>query len=198
MIKVGLTGGIGSGKTFVSKVFLKLGIPVLYADELAKSIVSQNSKVHQQISAEFGEEFFIPTGELNNSKLGDLVFEDSQKLNQLNKIVHPVVAKETNAWFTDQGTDYAIKEAAILFESGAYEELDKTIIVTSPIQLRIKRLLSREGMNETKAHNIMDKQWSDDRKIRLADFHIINDEKTLLLPQILSIHKKLLELNDSK
>ncbi|MGB4771189.1 MAG: dephospho-CoA kinase [Chitinophagaceae bacterium] len=194
MLKVGLTGGIGSGKTMVARIFAALGIPVYYADEAAKRIQQDNPEVRKQIVGLLGEEAY-QNGILNRTYVSSIVFADKTKLEQLNAIVHPATIRDAENWLSAQTTAYAIKEAALIFESGSQGDLDFIIGVTAPMSLRIKRTMTRDGVTEEQVRHRMDKQISDQIKMRLCDAVIVNDEKQLLIPQVLELHQKLLSLS---
>jgi dephospho-CoA kinase len=194
MLKVGLTGGIGSGKTMVARIFAALGIPVYYADEVAKRIQQEDADVKKQIVGLLGEEAY-QNGILNRTYVSSIVFADKTKLEQLNAIVHPATIRDAENWLSAQTTDYAIKEAALIFESGSQGDLDFIIGVTAPMALRIKRTMARDGVTEEQVRHRMDKQISDKIKMRLCDAVIVNDEKQLLIPQVLELHQKLLSLS---
>jgi dephospho-CoA kinase len=194
MLKVGLTGGIGSGKTMVARIFAALGIPIYYADEAAKRIQQEDPDVRKQIVGLLGEEAYH-NGILNRTYVSSIVFADNTKLEQLNAIVHPATIRDAENWLSAQTTDYAIKEAALIFESGSQGDLDFIIGVTAPMALRIKRTMARDGVKEEQVRHRMDKQISDKIKMRLCDAVIVNDEKQLLIPQVLELHQKLLSLS---
>lgn len=193
MIKVGLTGGIGSGKSTVAKVFEVLGIPVYYADDAAKRLMNDDEELKQKIKAQFGESVY--TNELLNKKeLANIVFNAPEKLEILNSLVHPATLKDAETWMQKKTTAYSIKEAALIFESGAQQNLDYVIGVTAPAPLRILRTMQRDGVTREEVMARMDKQLDEAIKIKLCDFVIKNDEQEMLLPQILDLHKKLLSL----
>lgn len=191
--KVGITGGIGSGKSLVCKVFGTLGVPIYNADAAAKSIMVEDAAVVAALKSSFGEMVYLPDGALNRKHLSEIVFNDKQQLDKLNAIVHPAVIQAAEDWANRQTTAYSLKEAALLFESGSYVSLDYTILVVAPEEVRIQRVVARDGsaVDEVKAR--IDKQWDDDRKAELADFILINDGIQPLIPQILDIHHKLLQ-----
>lgn len=190
MIKVGLTGNIGTGKSTVSLIFEALGVPVYNADIEAKKMLKKES-VKKELLRSFGEEVF--DGEnIDRKKLSNLVFNDSKKLHYLNSVIHPLVKTDLLDFFQKmQDFPYVIQEAAILFESGFYKDFDKTILVTSSDELATKRVMKRDRVSEQEVIQRRSNQWSQNKKIDLADFIIENDEKDLLVPQILKIHKSL-------
>ena len=192
MIKVGITGGIGSGKTMVCKVFELLGISVYYSDEESKKLLDNDIKVKEQIINIFGDAIINEAGNIDRKKLSAAVFGDKEKLKLLNGIVHPAVAKHFEEWLNVHSTDkYILKEAAILFESGANKLVDEVITVTAPVSLKIQRAMQRDKIAEEQVVLRMKNQWSDEEKIKLSQFVIYNDEEQLLIPQIIKIHQSL-------
>lgn len=193
-IKVGITGGIGVGKSYVAKIFKTMGIPVYDADTEAKKLMKSHPDIKENLIKEFGENTYTKEGELDNKYLAKLVFDNTEKLNKLNAIVHPVVIQHGRDWGERQKTEYSLKEAALLFESGSYKELDYTILVTAPIDVRIARVMGRDGVDREAVLQRMAKQMPEDEKATLADFTVANDGVSALLPQIMEIHKKLIAL----
>jgi len=191
-LKVGITGGIGSGKSLICKIFNVLGIPTYDADKEAQLIMTQSEQVKTALIQEFGAETYLPNGEVNRPFLSAQVFNDAEKLARVNAIVHPVVIQAAEDWSQQQQTPYSLKEAALLFESGSYKKLDYTILVTAPQDIRVQRVLQRDHTTEAQVLARMNKQMPDEEKIKLADFTIINDGQTALLPQILNLHQQLL------
>jgi dephospho-CoA kinase len=192
MFQVGVTGGIGSGKSLICKIFTILGIPVYEADSRAKRILNDNLQLREEIKSAFGEQAYI-NNQLNRSYLAAEVFNDGNKISLLNSLVHPKVAQDYVLWVQMHKTaPYVIKEAALLFETGSYQSLDKVITVYTPLHLRIERILQRDPQRSQQEVNaIIDKQISDEEKIQRADFVIYNDENQLVIPQVLSIHNQL-------
>lgn len=193
MLKIGLTGGIGSGKSTVAKVFEVLGIPIYYADEAAKRLMNADEELKEKIKLQFGNEVY-KNRQLDKKYLADIVFTSPEKLALLNALVHPATLKDAERWMQKQTTPYCIKEAALIFESGAQQNLDYVIGVTAPAPLRILRTMQRDGVTREEVIARMDKQMDDIIKMKLCDFVIKNDEQEMLLPQILELHKKLLTL----
>lgn len=191
-LKIGITGGIGSGKTFICKLFEALGIPVYNADEEAKRLMNTDIRIKEKLIAQFGEATY-KDGLLDRAFLADMVFSDKDKLELLNSIVHPIVIQEAKDWAERQTTRYSLKEAALLFESGSYKELDYTILVTASMDMRIQRVIERDGATEQQVRERINKQLSDEEKLQLADFVIVNDEITPLLPQVWTLHQKFLK-----
>jgi len=194
MLKIGITGGIGSGKTTVAKVFEVLGIPVYYADDAAKKLMNEDEALKQKIKLQFGESVYT-NGLLNKKLLSDIVFNAPEKLELLNALVHPATLKDAERWMQLQTTAYTLKEAALIFESGAHQNLDYVIGVTAPAPLRILRSMQRDGVTREDVIARMDKQMDDTIKMKLCDFVITNDEQEMLLPQVIALHEKLLTLS---
>jgi dephospho-CoA kinase len=188
MIKVGLTGNMGSGKTTVARIFETLGVPVYHADEEAKKFLKTDDVV-KKLSDRFGKH--ILTRKMpDRKKLAAIVFNDNKALAFLNSVIHPLVREDLKKWLDrNQSHSYVIHEAAILFESGFYLDFDKIITVTAPKKLSIQRLIERDKMNITGIEKRMQHQWEQERKIGLSDFVIVNDENYLVIPQVLEIHK---------
>lgn len=189
-ISVGVTGGIGSGKTLVTKIFSVLNVPIYYADERAKGLM--NTSLQQLISSAFGEDSYV-NGKLNRSYLASKVFSNEAQLKKLNAIVHPAVAIDFEQWLQNQGNvNYVLKEAALLVESKSYKQLDKLIVITSPLPLRVERIKVRDSFrSEKEILDIISNQSSETEKLELADFVINNDEQNLLIPQVVEIDKKI-------
>ena len=191
MKKIGITGGIGSGKTYVASVFQSLGIPIFNADIQAKKIMTSSGKLIKLVKEEFGNEIYKDS-DLNKEKLASIVFSNSDKLQKLNSLVHPIVKEEFNNWCKKQTSPYVIKEAAILFESNSHIGLDAVICVSAPLDLRMRRLLNRDDYSKKEIKKRIENQISQEEKEKLSDYIIVNDEKDLLLPKIIKFHKELL------
>ena len=191
MKKIGITGGIGSGKTYVASVFQSLGIPIFNADIQAKKLMTSSRRLIKLVKEEFGNDIYKDS-DLNKEKLASIVFSNSDKLQKLNSLVHPIVKEEFNNWCKKQTSPYIIKEAAILFESNSHLGLDVVICVSAPLELRIERLLNRDDYSEKEIKKRIENQISQEEKEKLSDYIIVNDEKELLLPKIIKIHKELL------
>jgi dephospho-CoA kinase len=193
MLKIGLTGGMGSGKTTVSKIFSILGIPVFYADEAAKTIMNENAALKKGIINLFGKEAYT-NDILNRKYISGIVFNDKFKLEQLNALVHPVTIAAADEWANAQSSAYIIKEAALMFESPAAANLDYIIGVYAPQHLRLQRVMDRDNVLREAVLARMNNQLDETIKMKLCDFVIINDEQTAVLPQVLELHKKFLEM----
>lgn len=192
MLKIGLTGGIGSGKTTVAQVFEQLGVPVFYADLEAKKYMQSDVVLIKQLKVNFGNDIYVD-GKLQKDRLASIIFNDDSALHTINQLVHPAVHRIFEKWCATQNTSYILKEAAILFESGSYKNLDQIICVSAADDLRMQRVMQRDGVTESQVLERMSKQWEQSRKIELAHFHIVNDEKQLLIPQVLEVHSSLLK-----
>ena len=192
-LKVGLTGGIGSGKSTVAKVFEVLGVPVYYADAASKRLYETDSELMVEVKKHFGEDMYT-NNKLNRQKLASIVFNDAGKLELLNQLVHPPTIKDAENWIRSQSAPYVIKEAALLFESGSAGSLDYIIGIRAPLPLRLKRAMDRDRVPRENVISRMDKQIDEEIKMRLCDFIIDNDEQKMVIPQVLALHNKLLEL----
>lgn len=194
MLKIGLTGGMGSGKTTVSKIFSVLGIPVFYADDVAKNIMNEDEGLKQNIIKLFGENSYL-NNVLNRKYIADIVFNDTLKLEQLNALVHPVTIAAADKWISEQTTPYIIKEAALMFESAAAAHLDYVIGVYAPQHLRLQRVMNRDKTTREGVLARMNNQVDETIKMKLCDFIIVNDEQQAVLPQVLSLHQELLNVS---
>jgi len=185
---IGLTGGIGSGKSVVAKVFATLGIPVFNADEAAKQIMQTSPTIKAKLIQQFGTDIYHELG-LDKEKLAAIVFNDPFQLQLLNAIVHPVTIQAAKDWASKQSSPYVIKEAALIFESGAADGLFKVIGVTAPLSLRIHRVMQRDGITKDQVEARMRNQISDTIKMRLCDYVIENNNHQMVIPQVLAIDK---------
>jgi len=190
MKKIGLTGGIGAGKTYVSKIFQQMGIPIFNADEQAKKCMVEDANLKAAVQLAFGESMYLK-GVLQKEALAQIVFNNTEALAKLSALVHPIVKQKFEDWCTQQSTSIVIKEAAILFESGAHLGLDAVVSVSAPENLRIERVKKRDGSSVAQIQSRMSKQMSQAEKEELADFLIVNDQVQLLLPQVLIIIKEM-------
>jgi dephospho-CoA kinase len=197
MLKIGLTGGIGSGKSTIARIFELLGIPVYYADEASKRLYRTSDELKASLKKQFGDDIYSGQ-ELNRQKLAEIVFADSRQLEVLNQLVHPPTIKDANEWMQKQSALYIIKEAALLFESGSAKDLDYIIGVSAPIELRIDRVMKRDDTSREQILNRMNKQMDEEEKMKRCDFIINNDEQELVIPQVIELHNKILELNKNR
>ena len=197
MIKIGITGGIGSGKSTVAKVFEVLGIPVYNADLAAKRLMNEDTVLKEKIKQQFGNDVY-KNEKLDNKYLAEIVFSSEEKLELLNSIVHPATINDANAWMLKQSTPYTLKEAALLFESGAAELHDYVIGVTAPAPLRLQRVMQRDNSSREEVMARMNKQMDEETKMELCNFIINNDEQEMLIPQVLALHETILLLTKKR
>ncbi|NEU08072.1 dephospho-CoA kinase [Flavihumibacter sp. R14] len=195
-LKIGITGGIGSGKTTVCKVFELLGVPVFYADAAAKEVMHTDEELMRGIIGAFGALSFSNDGILNRKYLADIVFSDDKALEMLNALVHPAVFRSFDKWLLKHKQyPYVLKEAALLFESGSYKMCTHSILVKAPERLKIGRVMERDNITEAEVRARMVRQYSDEEKEALADYSILNDERLLLIPQVLKLHELFISMN---
>lgn len=196
MLKIGITGGIGSGKTTICKVFETLGIPVFYADTVAKQIMTTDQILMDGVRATFGEESYLEGNVLNNKHIANIVFNNETELVKLNALVHPAVFRAFDEWDAKlpKHLPYSVKEAALLFESGSYEMCDKNILVTSPHALKLERVTKRDNVSEAQVLARMGKQFTDKQKLKLADYVIENNENRSIILQVLDLHQQFLRM----
>jgi dephospho-CoA kinase len=193
--QIGITGGIGAGKSLVCRIFNTLGIPVYDADSRAKSVMTTDGILITQIKKEFGVLSYHADGSINREHLAE-AFKSPERLKALNQLVHPRVAYDYKQWVSEQQTTYVIKEAALLFEAKSNIGLDKTIMVYAPMELRIKRVLQRDThRNRQLVEEIIKSQMPDEEKLKLADFVVTNDDTQLVIPQVLALHDQFLKLS---
>jgi len=192
-LKIGITGGIGSGKSTICKVFEILNVPVFGADVHAKRLINSNPKVKESLINLFGDGIYKSDGAIDRKKLANIIFNDDLQLAKINAIIHPIVRNEFTSWFEKQNSTYVIHEAAILFESGFYKMMDYTILVSAPIKKRIEWLSKRDGIDEGLIKQRMTKQWSDAQKRKLATIEIKNNNIDLIIPQVININKQIKE-----
>ena len=196
-LRVGITGGIGSGKTTVARIFEVIQIPVYYADEVAKKLMNEDEALKKLIVEHFGDSSYTG-GKLNREYLASVVFSDKQKLALLNSLVHPATIRQSNLWMKRQVTPYALREAALIFESGVQAQLDYVIGVSAPIELRIQRAMKRDGLTREQVQERIRRQINENIKMKLCDFIIINDGLIPLIPQVLKLHEKLISISSKR
>lgn len=193
MHTIGVTGGIGSGKSLVCNIFRILGVPVYNADEKAGRIMENNAEIHEALIGYFGDEVF-QGGILSKPLIAQRIFSNEKDRNYINSLVHPAVQNDFLAWTGDQeSAAYVIEEAALLFESGAWQKLDMTILVSAPVDLRVTRIMQRDGLKNREIRARMASQISTAEAEKMADLIILNDEKAFVLPQVIAIHQKILK-----
>lgn len=195
MLKIGITGNIGSGKTTVSKVFELLGIPVFYADYQAKKLMTEDAVLVKAIRETFGAEAYFADGSLNRKYLSGIVFNQETELKKLNALVHPAVFRAFEVWAEDyQHKKYVLKEAALLFESGSNQQCNRTIVVSAALNVRVHRVMQRDKISKTEVLRREEKQMPQAEKEAKADYIVQNDANMLVIPQVLKIYEQLLEL----
>jgi len=192
MLKIGLTGGIGSGKSTVAHIFKCIGIPVFDADAATKKMMEVDATIKSKIITAFGEQSYTIEGKLNRPFIANIVFKDAVQLEVLNAITHPAAINAANIWMAQQQSAYVVKEAALLFEAGTAANLDFIIGVKAPESLRIARVMKRDNVGRQEVLYRMSKQISQEIKMRLCDFVVVNDEQQLLTTQVLALHEQLL------
>lgn len=189
MLKIGLTGGIGSGKSLICKVFKCLGVPVYSSDTEAKNLLDEDASVKDRLIKIFGEEMYDANGRLNRKMLADKVFNDANALEALNAVVHPAVRAHFLSWTEQhQEAPYIVKEAAILIESGAHKDVDEIVTVYAPEDIRIDRVMKRDHISKEAVVVRIKKQMNEEEKLKLADYVIYNDDQQLVLPQVVKLH----------
>jgi dephospho-CoA kinase len=192
-VTVGITGGIGSGKSTVCHIFKLLGVPVFEADIVAKNLLNTSDKIKNGLIRLFGEGIYTSKSGIDRKKLAGIIFNSDIQLANVNGLVHPEVRNEYKIWLEKQVSPYIIHEAAILFESEFYKMMDFTILVSAPENIRIERVVKRDKTDPEKVKERIQKQWSDNEKSKLASLEIINDNSHLIIPQIIQIDKTLRE-----
>ncbi|WP_321515744.1 dephospho-CoA kinase [Marinifilum fragile] len=193
MLKIGLTGGIGTGKSIVAEVFKLLGIPVYVSDKEAKRLMIESDEIRTKLIERFGPDVYTMDHFLNRKYLADIIFNNPKALQDVNAIVHPVVRNDFQSWSEKQQSQYVIQESAILFDTGLYKNFDKIICVTADEELRVKRVMDRDGVDANAVKERMKNQLAESVKIEKSDFVIYNNSG-LILPQIMEIHKELMRV----
>jgi dephospho-CoA kinase len=197
-LKVGITGGIGSGKTTVCKIFEKFGVPVYYADERAKHLMVSRQEIIDKVKEIFGKKAYLPDGSLDRKYIAGIAFNHPEKLRQLNAVVHPAIHRDGNEWHRQQNVPYTLNEAALMVESSGHKRMDVLIVVTAPEELRIKRVMDRDGVSKQAVLERIKNQLPEEEKVNAADFIIENDGKNSLILQVWDLHKKLIELHEGR
>jgi dephospho-CoA kinase len=193
MLQVGITGGMGTGKSTVCKIFASMGIPILNMDALAKQIIQTDATIQQQLQQQFGQNVFVDTI-LNKKLLAERAFENATTTQQLNNIVHPAVLLAAKQWRLQQHTKYTLQESALCIETGSYKQLDVLIGVTSPLALRLDRIIARDNCTQAQANTRIQLQIPEEEKLAYYQFVINNNTNQLLIPQVLQIHHQLIQL----
>ena len=191
MYKVGITGGIGSGKSTIVRFFELKGIPVFIADTEANILVNTSGKIRKKLTSLLGNDIYLSDQTLDRKKLAEYIFNNPDLMERVNSIVHPEVRKHFEKWVKKQTSPYVIYEAAILFETGYYKSVDYTILVTAPEEMRIARVMKRDNVSREKVEKRIVNQWADEEKVKLADYIIKNDNSELLLPQLNNLHERM-------
>ncbi len=194
---VGLTGGIGSGKTTVARIFSRLKVPVFEADVVSKSIIDEDRQLQSQLQQLLGEEV-VEAGKINRPFMAQRIFSDEQLLEKTNALIHPAVADNFRQWYAGQDAPYVIREAAILFESGSYKDCQQIVVVTAPREMRIQRVMERNALAREEVLARMNRQWPEERKLERADFVVQNDHSQSLIKQVLRIHENLIRIANKK
>lgn len=191
---VGLTGGIGSGKSTVASVFNQLGVPVYEADLWARNLIDRDDI--QSALVELMGEGILSSGVIDRKKMASLIFNDKALLARVNGLIHPAVATHFKNWYREQQSPYVIREAAILFESGSYKDCDKVIVVHAPLEMRIQRVMERNGISREEVMERVNNQWPEEDKLRLADYVVYNDLSRSVIKQSISIHEDIIRQSD--
>lgn len=193
MLKVGLTGGIGSGKSTVARILRVLGVPVFEADAVGRKILADDPSARRAVIARFGEGIY-PNGEVDRSALAAIVFRDAAALADLNAIIHPAVRSEFAKWAGEMDAPYAVMEAAILADSGGHKAFDRIVVVSAPEELRIQRVMQRDKADRSSVMARIASQVDEQERVRISDYMVRNDDEQLVIPQVLAIHRELLQL----
>lgn len=198
MLKIGITGGIGSGKTTVCRVFETLGIPIFYADIVAKQLMITDKILVDGVKEAFGTESYLAKGVLNNQHIAKIVFNNQLALDRLNALVHPAVFSAFEEWEStiSENIPYTLKEAALLFESGSHKMCDKNILVTAPMHTRLERVMHRDNVDEAQVKARMDKQFTDEEKMKMANYLVNNTEQESIILQVLNLHQQFIKLEN--
>jgi dephospho-CoA kinase len=183
LIKIGITGGIGSGKTIVCSIIEKLGFPVFYSDRVSKRLVNTNESIIAELKSLLGDDIY-KSNELDREQMAKKIFGNESVIHQVNNIIHPCVRSCFENWMGEQQAAIVFNEAAILFETGGYEAFDKNVLITAPEFVKISRVIDRDRITEEAVRARMRSQWTDEQKMKLADYVLVNDEQTGLLEQI--------------
>jgi dephospho-CoA kinase len=196
---IGVTGGIGSGKSMVCRLFECLDIPIYYADSRAKWLTNNDPEIREKVIALLGREAYGVDGTYNTRFVASSVFKNEPLLKELNAIIHPVVLRDTKNWVAQQaGVPYVVKEAAIMAKAGQSNAVDYVVVVEAPVELRIQRILQRDKRSEQEIRAIIERQASDESRREIADFIVNNDDTSELIPQVLHLHETFLKAKSSQ
>ena len=194
MLKIGITGGMGAGKSVICDLFKVIGIPVFNSDITAKIIIKSDVEIKKQLIKYFSCDIYLSNGEINKPLFSDMIFNNKEAISFVNSIVHPAVHRSFNRWIDNQkGNPYVLYESAIIYESSVNLMLDKVIVVSSPIEIRIKRVMERDSVTLSKVEERIKNQWSQNRIVELADYLIVNDNIKLIIPQVLEVHNEIVK-----
>lgn len=194
---VGLTGGIGSGKSTVAKIFAQLKVPIYDADTEAKKLLDSDKKLHADLVELLGKSVETSEGKIDRAAMAGLIFKQKNLLVEVNALVHPAVAKHFQKWYGSGKSTYVIREAAILFESGSYKDCDAVITIFAPVDVRIARVMKRNGISKSEVESRISNQWPEEEKLKRADFVVYNDGSKSLIKQVLAIHENLIRTANS-
>jgi dephospho-CoA kinase len=196
MLRIGLTGGIGSGKSTVARIFEGFGIPVYYADIAAKNIMNEDEELREKIIKQFGPKAYF-NNKLDRKYIAEQVFNNKENLALLNSFTHPATIRDAENWMAKQRTPYAIKEAALIFETGSEKFLDYVIGVAAPQHIRVDRTMRRDNVSEEEVNSRMKNQMNEETKMGLCNFVVVNDDEQPVLPQVIALHLQLLQLAEN-
>lgn len=192
-LKIGLTGGIGSGKSTICRIFESLNVPTYNSDVKAKELIHTHPTLIELYKSYFGDDVF-DAGYLDTKRVSKILFKQPEVLRAIQKVVHPIVRSDFSVWAHQQKSPFVINEAAVLFEGGSYVDLDLMITVVAPVEVRLSRVMKRSGLTESEVRARMNNQWSDKKKIVLSEFVIYADDRQLVTPQVLNVYNELMKI----
>lgn len=197
MIKLGITGGIGSGKSTITQMFRIIGVPVYVSDERSKYLSQTNSEIIAGLKQILGDDIYDEMGHLDRKRMASVIFADKEKLQKVNALIHPIVNRDFIEWTEEQkskGVPYVVNEAAIMIESGSHKLMDKLLVVTAPVEQRVERVMKRDGVGEQQVKSRINNQMSDKEKVEIADYVIVTDDHHFIMPEILALDEELRRL----
>lgn len=197
MIKLGITGGIGSGKSTITQMFHVIGVPVYVSDERSKYLSQTNSEIIAGLKQILGDDIYDEMGRLDRKRMASVIFADKEKLQKVNALIHPIVNRDFIEWAEEQkskGVPYVVNEAAIMIESGSHKLMDKLLVVTAPVEQRVERVMKRDGVGEQQVKSRISNQMSDKEKVEIADYVIVTDDHHFIMPEILALDEELRRL----